>query len=94
MRIYELIWTQDRVEHIAAHGIEPNEVEEVCFGAPLVFRTKSKGDNPVYHVLGQTEEGHYLFCVIIRFPHGKGFPVTARPMTQKEKKRFEQWKKK
>jgi uncharacterized DUF497 family protein len=92
MIIYELIWPEDRVEHIARHGVRPAEVEEVCFGRALVQRTKSEGTNPVYYVLGQTWAGRYLFCVVIQFPDGKGFPVTARPMTRKEQQRFNQWK--
>ena len=92
MKIYEFIWPEDRVEHIARHGIRPEEVEEVCFGRALVQRTKSAGANPVYYVLGQTVAGRYLFCVVIQFPDGKGLPVTARPMTRKEQRRFNQWK--
>jgi len=92
MKIYEFIWPEDRVAHIAQHGVRPEEVEEVCFGRALVQRTKSSGANPVYYVLGQTAAGRYLFCVVIQFPDGKGFPVTARPMTRKEQRRFNQWK--
>ena len=92
MRIHEFIWPEDRVDHIARHGVQPEEVEEVCFGRALIQRTKSSGKNPVYYVLGQTEAGRYLFCVIIQFSEGKGFPVTARPMMQKEQRRFNQWK--
>ena len=92
MKIYELIWPADRIEHIARHGVAPEEVEEVCFGRALVQRTASSGANPVYYVLGQTGAGRYLFCVIIQFPDGKGFPVTARTMTQREQRRFNQWK--
>jgi len=92
--IHELIWPEDRVDHIAAHDIEPEEVEEVCFGLALILRARSTGVNPVYFVLGQTGAGRYLFCVVIQFPDGKGYPVTARAMTVKEKRRFIQWKKK
>ena len=88
MTIQELIWPHDRVEHIAAHGIRPHEVEEVCFGNPLVLRGKAEGTNPVYYVLGQTNGGRYLFCVVIQFPDGKGYPVTARAMTDNEQRRF------
>ncbi len=94
MPIHELIWPQDRIEHIGKHGIEPNEVEEVCFGEPLVQRAKVSGKNPLYYVLGQTAAGRHLFCVVIQFPDGKGFPVTARLMTGGEKKRYNRWKKK
>jgi uncharacterized protein len=91
MNIRELIWPEDRVDHVARHSIAPEEVEEVCFGRPLVLRAKSQGENPVYYVLGQTAAGRYLFCVIIHFPDGKGYPVTARPMTDNEKRRYQQW---
>jgi len=92
MTIHELIWPEERIKHVARHGVTPDEVEEVCFGQPLVLRAKSEGDNPVYYALGQTESGRYLFCVVIQFPDGKGYPVTARPMTEKEKQRFKRWK--
>ena len=68
------------------------EVEEICFGKSLVRRAKSEGENPVYYVLGQTGTGRYLFCVVIRFPDGNGYPVTAREMTAKEKRRYRKWK--
>jgi hypothetical protein len=48
VKITKLIWPDDRVEHIAKHGIQPHEVEEICFGRPLVLRGKSSGKNPVY----------------------------------------------
>jgi hypothetical protein len=58
----------------------------------VVQRAISQGENPVYYSLGQTNEGRYLFAVVIQFPDGKGYPVTARPMTDKEKRRYRRWK--
>jgi hypothetical protein len=49
---------------------------------------RSEGPNPVYYVLGQTDAGRFLFCVVIEFPDGYGYPVTARPMTGPEQRRF------
>ncbi|MCP4696783.1 MAG: hypothetical protein GY862_08030 [Gammaproteobacteria bacterium] len=92
MRIREIIWPEDRVDHIARHDVQPEEVEEVCFSQSLLLRAKSEGKNPVYYVLGQTNAGSYLFCVIIQFPDGKGYPVTARQMTAKEKAKYRKWK--
>lgn len=89
--IAELLWPADRIDHIARHDIAPDEFEEVCFGSPLVFRARSEGANPVYHVLGQTLAGRYLLCIVIRFPDGKGYPVTAQPMTERERQRYRQW---
>ena len=93
MRIHEFVWPQDRIDHIARHGVTPEEVEQVCFGHCLVQRAKSRGENPAYYVRGQTDAGRYLFCVVIAFPDGRGYPVTARSMTDREKRRYRQWKK-
>jgi uncharacterized protein len=92
MRIDAFVWPQDRIEHIARHGVAPEEVEEACFGKSWVRRSKSEGANPVYYVMGQSDAGRYLFCVVIAFPDGNGYPVTAREMTAKEKRRFRKWK--
>ena len=93
MKIRAIIWPEERIEHIARHGVTPYEVEEVCFGRALAQRAKSEGNNPVYYVLGQTIAGRYLFCVIIQFPDNNGYPVTARPMSAKERRRFQKWQK-
>ncbi len=45
MVIHEILWPADRVEHVAAHNITPEEFEEVCFGQSLILRTKSSGQN-------------------------------------------------
>ena len=92
MRIERLVWAEDRIEHIFRHGVAPSEVEELCFDDPLVLRAKSEGRSPVYYVLGQPDPGRYLFCVVIAFPDGNGYPVTARPMTAGEKRRYQQRK--
>jgi uncharacterized DUF497 family protein len=93
MTIDEFIWPEKQIDHIARHGVTPEEVEEVCFGKSWVRRAKSEGKNPVYFVLGQSDAGRYLFCVVIRFPDGRGYPVTAREMTAKEKRRYRKRKK-
>jgi hypothetical protein len=49
MTIDEFVWPDERIEHIAQHGVMPDEVEEVCFGSSFVRRGKSEGKNPVYY---------------------------------------------
>lgn len=90
--IREIVWPQDRVEHVARHEVSPDEFEEVCFGRPLILKAKSEGKNPVYHVLGETLSGRHLLCIVIHFPDGNGYPVTARIMTDREKRRYQSWK--
>ena len=92
MRIEEILWPEDRVEHIARHGVDPDEFEEVCFGRSFVLRARSEGQNPVYQILGETEPGRMLLCIVIQFPDGKAYPVTARPMTEQELRRYQEWK--
>lgn len=92
MKIHEFVWAEDRIDHVSRHGVRAEEVEQACMAPALVQRAKSEGENPVYYVLGQTDEGRYLFAVVIRFPDGKGYPVTARPMTDKEERRYRRWK--
>ena len=92
--IKEILWPSDRIEHIAKHQVTPDEYEQICFGKSLILRKKSDGKNPVFLLLGQTTAGRYLACIIIQFPYGKGYPVTARDMSAKEKRRYNKWRKK
>jgi hypothetical protein len=91
MGIDRFIWPLERIEHIARHGVTPREVEEACFGKALVKKAKADGHNPLYYVYGRTGTGEYLFCVVIGFPDGRGYPVTARPMTDREKRMYRRW---
>jgi uncharacterized DUF497 family protein len=90
--ISEILWPAERVDHISQHGVRPEEFEDVCFGASLVLRAKATGPNPVYYVLGETDAGRALFRVVIEFLGGRGYPVTARDMTAKERRRYAAWK--
>ena len=92
MPISEFLWPEERVDHIGRHGVRPEEFEEVCFGASRTLRAKATGPNPVYYVLGETDAGRTLFCVVIEFPGGRGYPVTARDITAKERRRYAAWK--
>ena len=92
MPISELLWPEERVDHIGLHGIRREEFEEICFCASLILRAKATGPNPVYYVLGETDAGRALFCVVIELPGGRGYPVTARNMTAKERRRYAEWK--
>ena len=89
--IYSLVWNNKNLEHIASHDVSPEEVEEICMGNPLILTAPSKGKNPVYYILGQTQSGRYLFSVVIYFGKGKGYAVTARNIPDNERRRFSKW---
>ena len=79
--IRRLIWDSWNVDHIARHRVTPEEVEEVCHGAPLAQRSY-KGR---IILLGPTATGKLL--AVILAPEGRGvyYPVTARPASRKER---------
>jgi uncharacterized DUF497 family protein len=79
--VRRLIWDDWNVEHIAAHAVTPQEVEEVCHSNPVVRRTRQKR----LLVIGRTLAGEYL--TVILDPEGNGifYPVTARPASHIER---------
>lgn len=86
MRIDDLEWTLDRVEHIGRHSVGPEEVEEIFASAP-VFR---RGRAGVYEAWGQTASGRYLLVVFRYLGHNRAWPITARDMDENEKRHFRQ----
>jgi len=85
MRLSELQWDEHGEEHIARHGIGPDEVEDAAFEpAARFFRVRDDR----YAVLGRTAAGRYLFAVLQPVGGGVARVVTARPMTDKEKRRY------
>ncbi len=81
-RIAGLEWDDENRDHIARHGVTSDEVEEVCFSGPLLMKSR-KGTRVVY---GQTLSGRYLFIVIRLFYGGGARCITARSMTDKERR--------
>ncbi|MDO9332925.1 MAG: hypothetical protein Q7T57_00160 [Dehalococcoidales bacterium] len=84
MRISELIWNDENVGHIARHGVNPLEVEDVCFGAHL----SQKERNDRYILGGQTEAGRYLNVVVEKIGKEIYRPVTAFEMSETYKGRY------
>lgn len=71
-------------EHIAEHDVTMDEVSEVL-SAPHV---ESPGRNDTILVAGQTDAGRYLLVVAVDEGHGQAFVVTAREMSDREKKAY------
>ena len=82
MLIKNLIWDEWNIEHIARHGANPEEIEQVCQGKHLANNLENK----TYRIIGQTANGRYL--TIFLSPRNKQsyYPVTARNSTQREKR--------
>jgi uncharacterized DUF497 family protein len=65
----EFGWDDDNVEHLAHHGITPEEVEEM-FERPMVRRRGGTDAPDRSRVLGRTASGRYLAIVYQSKGHG------------------------
>lgn len=85
MRIAEVARDEWNAEHVERHGVEPGEVEEA-----LVARGTRvwRGRGGTYYALGRTAPGRYLFVVFALRGPGRAYPISARDMTEREKRRF------
>jgi len=86
VRIKDFAWDERNINHIAKHGVDPEEAEEACEGTCVV----RKGKGNVLHIYGQTEDGRYLFVVARRLEGGVLRVITVRDMTMREKRTYRQ----
>lgn len=84
MRISEFDWDDRNEEHIARHAVDPSEVEEVFRRSPLI----QSGRKGTYLAWGQSAVGRYLLVVFLRRESGTARVITARDMSDREKKRL------
>jgi uncharacterized DUF497 family protein len=77
-------WDEQNTDHMARHGVGPDEAETVLDNVPFLLRT----EDGKYLAYGQTDEGRYLLVVFVRKPSSLVRVITARDMTDAEKKRY------
>lgn len=90
MQYNTLVWRDVKdsawsAQHIARHGVTLDEVREAILYRPF-WTTAGKNDSIL--VYGQTSAGRYLFIVVVD-DGGLAFVVTARDMTDREKRTFQ-----
>ena len=90
MYIRRLEWDEYRIDHIALHGVEPDEVWEVC--TDRFHLAQRQGPNR-YRMYGQSEEGRYLLVVLEQVRNRVYRPITARDMTDRERQNFRRLRK-
>jgi uncharacterized protein len=85
----EYDWDQHNEGHIAVHGVERNEVEEVLANGPVYIETRidpRSGEERILE-LGHTNAGRVLF--VAWTPRGKRTrPVTAFDADRKTRARY------
>jgi uncharacterized DUF497 family protein len=83
---YPFRWNSWNVEHIAEHGIKPQEAEYVV-DHPFRGFPRSIGNDKVL-VQGQTAMERYVQVIYIFSPRGVIFVIHARPLNSAEKRRL------
>ncbi len=91
MKLSGIIWLREVVDKLLLkHNLTTDEVEEVLSGRPrfrFIERGRIRGED-LYAALGQTGAGRHLIAYFVRKSAGEALIVTARDMTQKEKKLY------
>jgi uncharacterized protein len=85
MEIREFEWDDNNIEHIARHGVFPDEVEDVAFDDDPWIRKGRKGTR---YMLGYTVAGRYLFVVYVLKGKGIARVITSMDMDGKMKKLY------
>ncbi len=81
----EILWTEDSEAHIARHNVTPLEVEQALYGRP---RLTAPGREDTLEVLGTSDANRHLFVLVAEAADGRDFVITARDMTETEKRLF------
>jgi uncharacterized DUF497 family protein len=96
MRLYEVIWKDKFVDKIEGrHKVTTDEVEEVLFSKPHTRRAEKghvRGED-LYVAYAQTHGGRYLVVFFVHKHQSVALPISARDMTQSERRYYERQKK-
>ena len=85
---FEFRWNAWNVEHIASHGVSPEEAELVVNRPARGYPREARNES--YEVHGQTASGVYLKVVYVVDPEPGTmiYVIHARPLTEREKRRI------
>ena len=73
----------DKIE--SKHGVSFEEVEEACLSEAHHVRRSKEG---LYKLFGQTAAGRYILVVLVNLGRGVWKIVTAREMTDSERRLY------
>ena len=81
-----LAWSEDAELHIRSrHGVTVSETEEAAYNHRLALKGRTSG---VYEVFGRSDAGLYLLVVVRYLGRGSAKVITARDMTETERRRY------
>ena len=82
------VWNAINVRHLAKHGIGPHEAEHIVERAKPPYPQMVGQDKRL--VVGQLADGRYVQVIYVpsRSVRGAVYVMHARPLTEREKRRF------
>lgn len=87
----ECRWNDWNIEHIAEHGVSPEEAENVLGNARRPFPRKIDDDK--WLVWGRGIGGRPVQVIFVLDDDDVAFVIHARPLTDREKRRFRRGRK-
>ncbi len=81
MPYYEFVWTEEIIEHLAEHGVTPEDFEAVV-SHPESRDVSRATKRPC--CFGETPDGEYLYCVYELLDDITVIPVTAYTVRRSE----------
>lgn len=92
MKISAIIWLPNIVEKISRkHRVKQDEVRDILRSSShfrFVEKGHRRGEN-VYSAMGQTSAGRYLIVFFVQKRNHQALILSARDMTDSERKRYE-----
>jgi hypothetical protein len=79
-------WIQWNTDHIAEHGISPQEAEYAVTHAKRPYPRRREDDK--WLVRGRGSGGRLIQVIFVLDDDGTAFVIHARPLTELEKRRF------
>jgi len=82
-------WDEDNIDHIAEHGLRPEQIEEVYYGEgpypPLALKNRKKKGRTAeyrYRLWGTDASGTFIEVILAPYPeYGLWRCITAFPMS-------------
>jgi len=84
--MYEFRWNDWNLDHIAEHGMVPEDVEWIVNHAQPPYPERSRRNT--YLVRGQTYDGYYMQVAFLLEDGNSVFVIHARPLSESEKRQF------
>jgi uncharacterized DUF497 family protein len=81
----EFRWNEWNIDHIARHGVNPEEAEYVVSHAQRPYPQAREDEK--WRVVGRGRGGRWVQVIFIFDPEDVVFVIHARPLTDREKRR-------